>query len=465
MFQKRLKFFRSILYMGDMALVAACWFAAYFIRFYLPVVPVTKGIPHLNLYVMLSLLVLLVFAVALQVSGLYRRPWAGVGGAWWPVLRATTIGVVVAVVFTWFLQPYEFSRLVFLHFYLLTFVALMVYRPLLTHFWRRAYPENAGERVLIVGVAELGRQVAANIKKNPVLGLGIVGFLSRSQDKVGGKVAGVTVLGAYDQIAEIIARHQVQVVIIALPLSAHERLPELLAWLDEEMVDVRIVPDLYRFMSLRGTVEQFEGMPIIGLRSSPMEGWPRVIKRLLDITGSGLGLIVASPLMAIIAIAVKLSSPGPVLFRQRRMGLDGRVFDMLKFRTMRQDAEAQTGPVWAQADDPRRTRVGALLRRTSLDELPQFINAFKGEMSLVGPRPERPEFITEFRKKVPGYMLRHMMKAGITGWAQINGWRGNTDLGKRIEYDLYYIENWSLGLDLKILAQTPFRGLINPHAY
>ncbi len=465
MFQKRLKFFRSILYLGDLALVAACWFAAYFVRFYLPVLPVTKGIPRLGLYVMLLLLVVAVFAVALQATGLYRRPWAGVGRAWWPVLRAVTVGVVMAVTFTWFLQPYEFSRLVFLHFYLFTFAALMIFRPLLVRYWRRAYPENAGERVLIVGVEELGRQVADNIKKNPVLGLGIVGFLSRSVDRVGGKVAGAPVLGTYDQIADIIERRQVQVVIIALPLEAHERLPDILALLDEEMVDVRIVPDLYRFMSLRGTVEQFEGMPIIGLRSSPMEGWPRVIKRLLDFVGSGLGLILTSPLMLAIAVAVKLSSPGPVFFRQRRMGLDGRVFDMLKFRTMREDAEAQTGPVWASADDPRRTRVGACLRRISLDELPQFINVFKGEMSLVGPRPERPEFIAEFRKKVPGYMLRHMMKAGITGWAQINGWRGNTDLGKRIEYDLYYIENWSLGLDLKILAQTPFKGLMHPHAY
>ncbi|RJX34461.1 MAG: undecaprenyl-phosphate glucose phosphotransferase [Desulfarculus sp.] len=465
MFQQRLKFFRSILYLGDLALVAICWFAAYGLRFYLPIVPVTKGIPPLSLYVMMLLLVLAVFAVVLQVSGLYHRPWAGTSRAWWPVLRAVTIGVVVAVTFTWFLRPYDFSRLVFLHFYLLLTLALLAYRPVLRLIWRRVYRQSAGERVLIVGAQDLGRQVAANIKKNLLLGLNLVGFLASSTDKVGASLEGVPVLGHFGQMAQVLAAEQIQVVLIALPLSAHERLPEILASLGDEMVDVRIVPDLYRFMSLRATVEEFEGMPIIGLRSRPLEGWPRVLKRIMDVAGAALGLAVLSPLLVVIALAVKLSSPGPVLYRQPRMGLDGRVFDMLKFRTMRPDAEAQTGPVWASADDPRRTRLGAVLRRASLDELPQLANVLRGEMSLVGPRPERPELITEFRRRVPGYMLRHMMKAGITGWAQINGWRGNTDLTKRIEHDLYYIENWSLGLDLKIMLLTPFRGLIHPHAY
>ncbi|MEW5914261.1 MAG: undecaprenyl-phosphate glucose phosphotransferase [Thermodesulfobacteriota bacterium] len=465
MFQQRLKFFRSLLYMGDLVLVALCWFAAYALRFYLPILPVTKGIPPLTLYLGMFLLVLAVFAVVLPVSGLYRRPWAATRLSWWPVLRAATIGVVVAVTFTWFLRPYDFSRLVFLHFYVLLSLALLAYRPLLRLIWRRIYRQSAGERVLIVGAQGLGRQVAANIQKSPLLGLNLVGFLAGDPEKVGASLEGVPVLGHFGQINQVLAAQQVQVVLIALPLDAHERLPEILVSLDEEMVDVRIVPDLYRFMSLRATVEEFEGMPIIGLRSRPLEGWPRVLKRIMDVAGAALGLVVLSPLLALIAVAVKLSSPGPVLYRQPRMGLDGRVFDMLKFRTMRQDAEAQTGPVWASADDPRRTRLGALLRRSSLDELPQLVNVLHGEMSLVGPRPERPELITEFRRQVPGYMLRHMMKAGITGWAQINGWRGNTDLTKRIEHDLYYIENWSLGLDLKIMLLTPFRGLIHPHAY
>lgn len=465
MFQQRLKFFRSILYLGDLALVGLAWFGAYFLRFYLPILPVTKGIPAISLYIMLFLLVLADFAVVLPLSGLYRRPWAGTGHALWPVLRGVLIGVVVAVTLTWFLRPYDFSRLVFLHFFVLLSLGLLLYRPVLRHFWRRAYPENAGERVLIVGSKELAAQVAENINKNPVLGLSLVGFLARDEAKVGSQVAGLTVLGSFAQVADIVAQQHIQVVIIALPLGAHESLPKILDGLSEELVDVRIVPDLYRFMSLGSTVESFEGMPIIGLRGSRLEGWPRVLKRVIDVTGSLLFIMILSPLMALIAIGVKLSSPGPVLYRQKRMGLDGVEFEMYKFRTMRVGAEAETGPVWAKPDDPRRTRLGAILRRTSLDELPQFFNVLSGEMSLVGPRPERPELITEFRSQIPGYMLRHMVKAGITGWAQINGWRGNTDLTKRIEHDLYYIENWSLIFDIKIILLTPFRGLINPHAY
>ncbi|MCF8041201.1 MAG: undecaprenyl-phosphate glucose phosphotransferase [Desulfarculaceae bacterium] len=465
MFQQRLKFFRSILYLGDLALVGLAWFGAYFLRFYLPILPVTKGIPPLSLYIMLFLLVLADFAVVLPLSGLYRRPWAGTGHALWPVLRGVLIGVVVAITLTWFLRPYDFSRLVFLHFFVLLSLGLLLFRPVLRHYWRCAYPENAGERVLIVGAAELAAQVAANIKKNPVLGLSLVGFLSRHQEKVGSQVAGLTVLGSFSQVADIVAQQHIQVVIIALPLGAHESLPEILEGLSEELVDVRIVPDLYRFMSLGSTVESFEGMPIIGLRGSRLEGWPRVLKRVIDVMGSLLFVLIFSPLMSLIAIGVKLSSPGPALYRQKRMGLDGVEFEMYKFRTMRVGAEAETGPVWAKPDDPRRTRLGAILRRTSLDELPQFFNVLSGEMSLVGPRPERPELITQFRSQIPGYMLRHMVKAGITGWAQINGWRGNTDLTKRIEHDLYYIENWSLLFDIKIILLTPFRGLINPHAY
>ncbi len=465
MFQQRLKFFRSILYLGDLALVAVAWFGAYFLRFYLPILPVTKGIAPLSLYIMLLVVVLADFAVVLPVSGLYRRPWAGTGRALWPILRAVLIGVVVAITLTWFMRPYDFSRLVFLHFFVLLSLGLVLYRPVARHCWRRAYPENAGERVLIVGAGELAGQVAENLRNNPLLGLSLVGCLAQDPSRVGQEAGGLPVLGSFAQVAQLVAQRHIQVVIIALPLSAHEELPLILDGLSDELVDVRIVPDLYRFMSLGSTVESFEGMPIIGLRGSRLEGWPRVLKRVMDVAGSLICIMAFSPLMGLIALGVKLTSPGPVLYRQKRMGLDGVEFEMLKFRTMRVGAEAETGPVWARPDDPRRTRLGAVLRRSSLDELPQFFNVLSGEMSLVGPRPERPELIAQFRSQIPGYIHRHMVKAGITGWAQINGWRGNTDLTKRIEHDLYYIENWSLAFDLKILLLTPLRGLVHPHAY
>jgi Undecaprenyl-phosphate glucose phosphotransferase len=230
-------------------------------------------------------------------------------------------------------------------------------------------------------------------------------------------------------------------------------------------VAIHLLPDVYGLASMRGGIEEFEGVPIIHLRESPLYGWNRVLKRGMDLVIGGLALAALSPLFAVVALAVRLSSPGPLLLRQERMGLDGRAFSMLKFRTMRADAEAESGPVWATPDDARRTRVGAVLRRFSLDELPQLVNVLRGDMSLVGPRPERPVFVESFRRRIPGYMLRHKVKAGMTGWAQINGWRGNTSLEKRIEYDLYYIERWSIGFDLTILVKTLWRGFTNTNAY
>jgi Undecaprenyl-phosphate glucose phosphotransferase len=465
MFQRRLQFFRSILYLGDLCMVALCWLAAYYVRFFAPVVPVTKGVPDLELYLTLLGLVLVVYGVVLQAIGLYRRPWARLNQLAWPVFQACTLGVTIAIAITWFLKPYEFSRLVFVHFYVFIIVTMLAYRPILRRVWSRFAPGYTSERVLIVGVDDLGRLVAGKIQKQPVLGLNIVGFLTCTPSKVGSEVDGLPILGMYNEIQEVIARHQVHVVVVALPLAAHELIIQVMNDVSEEMVDVQVVPDLFRYISLRGTVEEFDGLPIIGLRSTPLEGWNRVLKRWVDIVGSLVGLVLLGPLMIALAIGVKLSSPGPVFYRQKRMGLDGKLFNMLKFRSMRVDAEEDCGPVWACEDDPRRTRLGAFMRRTSLDELPQFFNALKGDMSLVGPRPERPEFISDFKTKVPRYMLRHKMKAGITGWAQINGWRGNTSLERRIEHDLYYIENWSLVLDFKIMALTVVRGFVNPHAY
>jgi Undecaprenyl-phosphate glucose phosphotransferase len=465
MFQKRLDFFRSILYFGDLGLVAVTWLAAYFVRFHAPIIPVTKGVPDLSLYWALLGLVMVVFAVVLQVSGLYRRPWASWGVQIWPVIRAALIGVVVSVTLTYFLRPYDFSRLVFMHFGVFVVLAMIIYRPLLIWLWRKHLPEGSGEAVLIVGVEELGRLVARKIGEQPVLGLRVQGFLAKEKQKVGQVVEGLPVLGDYSEISLVIARNQINIVIIALPLSAHERIGEVLGSIGDDTVDIKVIPDLYRYISLSGSVEEFEGLPIIGLRGSPMVGWARVTKRMVDIIGSAIGLLILSPVLIALALGVKFTSPGPVFYRQKRMGLDGRVFTMYKFRSMRIDAEQKTGPVWAQEGDPRRTRLGAFMRSTSLDELPQLLNVLRGEMSLVGPRPERPEFIGDFRKNIPGYMLRHKMKAGITGWAQINGWRGNTSLEKRIEHDLFYIENWSLALDFKIMFLTVFKGLKAPNAY
>jgi Undecaprenyl-phosphate glucose phosphotransferase len=252
---------------------------------------------------------------------------------------------------------------------------------------------------------------------------------------------------------------------IALPLNAPEQLEDILNDLREEKVDIQVVPDLMKYMNLSSGIEDFDGLPIVNLTGTPLYGWNIIIKRITDIACASVGLVLLSPFMLLIALLIRMESKGKVIYSQERVGLDGQVFSMMKFRSMREGAEQKSGPVWASENDDRKTKVGNILRKTSLDELPQLFNILKGEMSLVGPRPERPHFVENFKKSIPSYMLRLKMKAGLTGWAQVNGWRGNTSLEKRIEFDLFYIKHWSFWFDIKIMAMTFWKGLVSKHAY
>jgi Undecaprenyl-phosphate glucose phosphotransferase len=253
---------------------------------------------------------------------------------------------------------------------------------------------------------------------------------------------------------------------IALPLEDHAKLLKLIKSVSNECMDIKVVPDLVQYATIKAALEDLDGIPIISLTEVPLRGWNSMVKRVMDVVLASLVLILASPLFAVIAVLIRWrGGKGPILLRQERMTLDGKTFPLYKFRTMVEEAERDTGPVWATAEDPRRTPVGIWLRRRNLDEFPQLLNVVLGHMSLVGPRPERPPFVKQFKEKIPQYMIRHRVKSGITGWAQVNGWRGNTSLEKRIEYDLYYIENWSLLLDVKILILTLLRGFGQKHAY
>jgi putative colanic acid biosynthesis UDP-glucose lipid carrier transferase len=295
------------------------------------------------------------------------------------------------------------------------------------------------------------------------MGFELVGYVDdfkKADDVLGTTEDALDIIDAAESRGE-----QIDYVYIALPLTAAERIGELLSALSSRLAHVCLVPDLYQFDILNGRVTDVDGLPVIHVIDEAPLDFRRGIKRTVDIAFSAGFLLLASPVLILIAVAVKLSSPGPILYRQERMGLNGLRFDMLKFRSMPVNAEASSGAVWAKPGEQRATRVGAFLRKTSLDELPQFINVLKGDMSVVGPRPERPVFIESFRERVPRYMLRHKMKAGITGWAQVNGWRGDTSIERRIEHDIYYIRNWSLRLDLKIMLMTLRSGFVNENAY
>jgi Undecaprenyl-phosphate glucose phosphotransferase len=269
------------------------------------------------------------------------------------------------------------------------------------------------------------------------------------------------VIGTHGEVRGILQWQRIDQLIIALPFRAYDALEGVLAQVENEPVELMLVPDLSRYLALRCGVEDLAGIPALTLQGAPLYGWNAVLKRGLDLCVSSGALVLFAPLMAAIALLIKLSSRGPVLYRQQRMGLDCRAFTLLKFRSMRANAEPPGVPIWSTRNDERCTRVGVWLRRLSLDELPQLINVLKGEMSLVGPRPERPEFIEQFRRGIPRYMLRHKIQAGMTGWAQINGYRGDTSIEGRLRYDLEYIQRWSLLFDLKILLLTLAKGFLH----
>ncbi len=319
--------------------------------------------------------------------------------------------------------------------------------------------------VCIVGAGELGQEVVLRLRRAPWTGLNLRGFYDDAPELAGSVIDGIPVLGNVAQLCRDLERSELDQVWIALPLRDEERIRHLVGELRAFPVQVRYVPDIFGFQLLRHSFSEVAGMPVIGLTDTPLEGMQRVLKTAEDYALGGLALLLSAPFLLMIAIAIKLTSPGPVFYRQERVTWNGRRFTMLKFRSMPIGSEHASGPVWSREDDSRATRLGALLRRLSLDELPQLFNVLRGEMSLVGPRPERPEFVARFRQQIPGYMQKHMVKAGITGWAQVNDLRGSSDLGKRIQYDLYYIDNWSVWFDLRILALTVGHVLRSRNAY
>ncbi|MCC6157211.1 MAG: undecaprenyl-phosphate glucose phosphotransferase [Deltaproteobacteria bacterium] len=467
MLGRRRQFQSSLNLAIDLVVVVACWLVAYPIRFQSGLIALrVPHVPAFSTYAWIGALVALIWAVVFRanlanlektVPSLFREVAF--------VLRAHAISFLVFVVVTFFLAQYKPSRIVFGLFFVLSTATLIATHVLFRRALIARYRRGIGvRRALIVGTGELGRGLASRLLDHRELGLEIIGFLS-DDAPMPERVLDRPVYGAPEDVAHVVRAERIELVLVALPLFAADRLRKVLEALDEELVDVKVVPDLYQYVTLRAAVEEFEGLPIVSLRDTPMHGWNALVKRAFDLVATSIGLVVLSPLLLGLAALVKLTSRGPVFYAQERMGLDGRTFRILKFRSMRTDAESATGAVWAVKDDPRRTRIGTFMRRTNLDELPQLLNVLAGHMSLVGPRPERPVFIEQFRTQIPKYMLRHRVKAGITGWAQANGWRGNTDLRRRIECDIYYIENWSLWLDIRIIWMTLARGFVDKNAY
>jgi Undecaprenyl-phosphate glucose phosphotransferase len=447
----------------DLAVTALAWVGAYRVRFG-GWLPVNKDTPAFSLCLHDLPMVLVLAAVAYRLAGQYlvhrlrrfREEMAAV------VKGSALLSLFVMATTFYTHDPYE-SRGSMVIFTLFTAVGTLASRRLTWEGVRRLRRRGFNQTpAVIVGTGRVARKTARAIRHASWMGIKTVGFV---EDNPSRWTSDLAVLGTTADLPDLVAKHRVEHVFIALPLNRHAEARRVFDALAQSLVEVRLVLDVPNLAGLSLATSNLDGLPVIGLRESPHFGLNLVVKRAMDAVLSFGGLVVLSPVLALIAAAVKLSSSGPVFYRQERCGLNGKPFPMLKFRTMRADAEARSGPVWAVKDDPRRTWLGSFLRRTSLDELPQLINVLTGDMSLVGPRPERPVFIQQFTQTIPNYMARHCVKAGITGWAQVHGWRGNTSLRKRLQYDLYYITHWSPFLDIRILWMTVFRGLLHRNAY
>jgi Undecaprenyl-phosphate glucose phosphotransferase len=331
--------------------------------------------------------------------------------------------------------------------------------------WIRAHGWNQ-RRVVLAGLSEMAIVTENQINKSPWLGLQIIGYLDdRSEPRISIGKSALPYLGKIHKLVDIVEQEGVDQVWVAYPFRGDFRFNEVMHALRHSSVSIRFLIDFYAFNAMNRSLSYVGGIPMLDIAVSPLDGVNAYLKVLEDGVLAWIILVVLGPVMIAIAIGVKLSSPGPVFYRQERVGWNGRPFMMLKFRSMPVGVEHRTGPIWARSGDNRATRFGAFLRKSSLDELPQLINVLKGEMSIVGPRPERPAFVNAFKHQIPNYMKKHMVKAGITGWAQVNGWRGDTDLNRRIEHDLYYIQHWSVWFDLWIALQTVIKGFANKNAY
>ncbi|MGQ9586364.1 MAG: undecaprenyl-phosphate glucose phosphotransferase [Anaerolineae bacterium] len=379
------------------------------------------------------------------------------------VFSATSIGFILGMgVIAFLFKDLDYPRLMFVYGWGLSVLLLALWRLAYAR-WRWALQARGvgKQRVLIVGTGEAGRMIFHKIAQSPGLGYEVVGFVEAdgSGPRIGNglrnTVLGAPVLGHPPDLPQLIEEHQIDEVIVGLPEATHREILNIISHCEREKVGIKVFPDVFQIMASEVSIGDLGGLPLLTVRDVALRGWRATAKRVMDVVGAAVTLVLLSPLMMLTALLIKLESPGPVFYVQERMGLDARPFPLLKFRSMRQDAES-TGPGWTVKNDPRRTRLGALIRRISIDELPQFINVLWGDMSLVGPRPERPVYVEHFRRSIPRYMDRHREKAGITGWAQVNGLRGDTSISERLKYDLWYIENWSLMLDLRILLRTIF---------
>jgi exopolysaccharide biosynthesis polyprenyl glycosylphosphotransferase len=451
----------------DALLVVAAFICAYYLRLATEIVPAVDIPPLVTYYGPLFIQVSSIWVVFLFSRLHHLKRGVSLIDLAYRIFVAVSVGTAIATALTAFtVKGLEivYPRLMLAYVWLLSIVFLVAGRVTVTTVqgWLRARG-RLKEHMVIVGATDIGRLVLSKVQQSAHLGYQVAGFVD--DDPPGPTFEGLPILGRTEELGDIISEGRIKEVIIALPQATRREILAIASHCNDQDVSVRVFPDLFQIMATEVSIGDLNGLPLVSIRDVALRGWRLTLKRAVDLVFSAVVLVLSSPILLLLALLVKLDSPGPALYIQKRVGLDGKPFSAVKFRSMRQDAEAETGPVWATADDPRRTRVGRFLRRFSLDEVPQFINVLLGQMSIVGPRPERPVFVEEFAQRVPRYRDRHREKSGITGWAQVNGLRGDVPIEDRTAYDIWYVENWTLGLDFKIMLKTVFEIVRGDNAY
>jgi len=420
--------------------------------------PLTEGEPPLAAYIYGSFVVIPVWLLLINARKMYgARRNVALSDEFLSIIKVVTIGMLVVMSAAFFYRVFSYSRVVFGLLWMASVFFLFTGRIILLGIEKTLYVRGRELRnAVLIGANETANQIYSSIHNHPLLGYRLIGYFSDARCDSSMPLSNARYLGTLELAPDKIVNENIELALIALKYDEHAKLYALVQECEGVNVELMMVPDILEMMTTPTKLgwKEIEGIPFIRLKGIPMTTWGRITKRLFDIIIATILLIILSPLFLLLTVLIKLGSRGPIFYLQERIGMDGMNFMMMKFRSMKIDAESETGPVWAKNNDPRRTPIGAFLRRTSIDELPQLINVFRGEMSLVGPRPERPFFVDKFKSLVPKYLDRHRVKTGMTGWAQVNGLRGNTSLEERIRYDIYYIENWSLWFDIKILIKT-----------
>lgn len=462
------KVFNRLMVIIDAAITAASFMSAYFVKFYILNDGPGPGVLPVSDYLMLLIFIVPLYMLLYYSCSVYapkrtvRRRFEIFG-----IVKANTIGIIALIVVLYMIvRVFNFSRSVMVIFYLFNVFFTSSFRILLRK-WLcsiRSRGYNL-KHILLVGYSRAAEEYIDRLTDNPQWGYAACGILD-DRIPAGTVYRGVKVLGSLGNLDIILPENKLDEIAITLSLKDYDNLESIVAVCEKSGVHTKFIPDYNSLIPSKPYTEDLMGLPVINIRYVPLTNTGNImIKRAVDIVGSLLGIVITSPVMLLAAVLVKLTSPGPVIFKQERVGLHNKSFYMYKFRSMEQQSPREEKKAWTVKNDPRVTGVGKLLRRTSLDELPQLFNILKGDMSLVGPRPERPLFVEKFKEEIPRYMVKHQVRPGLTGWAQVNGLRGDTSIRKRIEYDIYYIENWTLWFDIKIIFMTFFTGFINKNAY